>query len=370
MTPSFGLPICIDHSAASLPNNIKVPFPRRRVDGLSHSSQHLQAAQIVFFRGVVPEPHQTANGRRRGVKDRDLVSLHHVPVAAAIGIHGRRLEHQCRNSIQEWPVHNVGVTCNPSCVRNTGVHVFLIRIRIGWSNLLAKSEAVGSSMHCIERISTRRMHQTFRSTRRARGIKNEKRILRIHPFAGTHRPLTRHHIGKPNVHRLAHPLAPIRPLPVEHQHLLHDAHAPFLLDRRIANRLQRQIPPPPTAGARRHDPLRPGIVNPIRDGIGAESREDDRVHRPDARARQHGHGELGDHGHVERDDVALPHPRGLERVGDAAHLRSEFAVGDVLHVGGFVALPDDGGLVSAVEGGLAVAIDGVVAHVELPSGEP
>mmetsp|Transcript_7298 Transcript_7298/g.13612 ORF Transcript_7298/g.13612 Transcript_7298/m.13612 type:complete len:371 (-) Transcript_7298:111-1223(-) len=370
MTPSFGLPISINHSTASLPNNIKVPFPRCRVDRFSHRSQHLQAAQVVFFGGVVSEPHQTANGRRRGVKDCDLMSLHHVPVSAAVRIHGRRLEHQCRNSIQEWPIHNVSVTCNPSCVRNTGVHVFLLRIWIGWPNLLAKSEAVGSSMHCIERISTRRMHQTFWSTRRTRGIKNEKRILRIHPFTRTHRPLTRHHIGKPHVHCLALPFVPIHPLPIEHQHLLHDAHAPFLLDRRIANRLQRQIPPPATAGARRHDPLRTGVVNSIRDGIGAKSREDDRVYGSNARACQHGHGQLGDHGHVERDDIALLYSCGLERVGDAAHFQLKFVVGDVFDVGGFVALPDDGSFVSAVKGGRAVSIDGVVAHVEFPSREP
>ena len=67
------------------------------------------------------------------------------------------------------------------------------------------------------------------------------------------------------------------------------------------------------------------------------------------------------------DPVALCHPEGLEDVGEALHVAVEVGVGDGAGVAGLT-LPVVGDLVAVP--GSHVAVDGVVAHVELPAHEP
>mmetsp|Transcript_15653 Transcript_15653/g.33046 ORF Transcript_15653/g.33046 Transcript_15653/m.33046 type:complete len:307 (+) Transcript_15653:1217-2137(+) len=225
-------------------------------------------------------------------------------------------------------------------------------------------------MHGIKSIATSCMHETFGSTSRARCVENEKGILSIHPFASTDRSLTIHQLGETNVDILLFPFVTICHLPVEHKHLLHNAHASLLLNGHIADGFEGQVPPPATSGARRHYPLGFGVVNPVGDGVGAEAGEDHRVDSTNTRAREHGHGEFGYHWHVERHHVSLPNAAGLERVGDAADVELKLAVGNVLHAVGLVALPDDRCLLAAIVGSSAVAIHGIVTDVKLPSREP
>ena len=101
--------------------------------------------------------------------------------------------------------------------------------------------------------------------------------------------------------------------------------------------------------------MRPG------EAVGREAAEHHRMHGADARAGQHGVGGLGDHRQVDGDAVALLDAVGLEHVGELAHPLVQLAVGDLLVVGGVVALPDDGDLVAAR---LQVPVDAVGRHVE------
>ncbi len=77
---------------------------------------------------------------------------------------------------------------------------------------------------------------------------------------------------------------------------------------------------------------------------------------------QHGDDELGDHGHVDGDPVALLDVFGPEDVGKLAHFLVELGVRDLARVLGIVALPMEGNLIGP---GLQVAVQGVVADVEL-----
>jgi hypothetical protein len=95
-------------------------------------------------------------------------------------------------------------------------------------------------------------------------------------------------------------------------------------------------------------------------GIRREAAEDHGMDRPDARAGQHGKGDLRDHGEIDRDPVARRDPVGGHGVGQAADLFVDLAVGDVAGDLRIVTLPDDRGVVPF---GRQVAVQAVVAHV-------
>ena len=78
-------------------------------------------------------------------------------------------------------------------------------------------------------------------------------------------------------------------------------------------------------------------------------------------------GQLGDHRHVDADAVALGHAEPLQHVGEPLHVGEEVGVGDRAGVAR-LALPVVRDLVAAAGGD--VAVDGVVADVELAADEP
>ncbi len=139
------------------------------------------------------------------------------------------------------------------------------------------------------------------------------------------------------------------------------------LDRGVRIRLQRHHGPPPVGPVHRDEHLRLGVVDPVLQGLGGESAEHDGVRRSDPRARQHGHGQLGDHAHVDGDPVALADPERLQRVREPADLLVQLAVRERALLAG-LALPVVGDLLAA--SGAQVAVQAVVGHVQLPPQEP
>jgi hypothetical protein len=110
-----------------------------------------------------------------------------------------------------------------------------------------------------------------------------------------------------------------------------------------------------------------GVVDAIAQRFGRETAEHHRVHGADARAGEHGHDRLGDHGQVDRHAIALLHAEMLEHVAAKIHLAVQVPVGQRAAIAG-LALPDDRRLVAARAGN--VPIDAVHAGVELAAGEP
>ena len=117
--------------------------------------------------------------------------------------------------------------------------------------------------------------------------------------------------------------------------------------------------PPRTPSSDGDDELGIGVDDAAGEAVGREAAEHHRMHGADARARQHGVGGFGDHRQVDGDAVALLDAVGLEHVGELADALVQLAVGDLLVVGGVVALPDDGDLVGAR---LQVPVDAVGAR--------
>ena len=125
-------------------------------------------------------------------------------------------------------------------------------------------------------------------------------------------------------------------------------------------------PPPPTPVGGDHD-LGLGVVDAVDERVGREPAEDHRVGGAEAGAGEHGHGQLGDHRHVDGDPVALLDAQSLEHVGEPADLVEQVGVGDGAGVTR-LALPVEGDLVALA--GLHVAVEAVVGDVQLAVAEP
>ena len=115
------------------------------------------------------------------------------------------------------------------------------------------------------------------------------------------------------------------------------------------------------------------VLDAVGDGLRAEAAEDDRMHRADAGAGEHGDGGLGHHRQVDEDAVARLDAVALEDIGEPADFVMKLFVGEGaffarLAGGGGLALPDQRGLVGA--GGAQVPVEAVVADIELAADEP
>mmetsp|Transcript_4101 Transcript_4101/g.9124 ORF Transcript_4101/g.9124 Transcript_4101/m.9124 type:complete len:342 (+) Transcript_4101:442-1467(+) len=235
MASRLRLPISINHSTVALSDDIKIPLPSSRIDWLSNRTQHLQRRQIVFFRSIITEPHQTTNRSGGGIKDSNLVTLHHIPVTTVIWIHWSGLEHEGRDTIQKRTVDDVGVSSNPSCIGNARIHIFVRIVGRGRSSLLRKSETVGSCMHCINRVSSSSMKESLWPPSTSRRVQDEQWVLSIHPFTRTHRSLCLNQLCKPHMNIFLLPLIAICPSPIKYKHLFHHSCTTFLRNCCITN---------------------------------------------------------------------------------------------------------------------------------------
>ena len=109
-----------------------------------------------------------------------------------------------------------------------------------------------------------------------------------------------------------------------------------------------------------------GILDAILERQRRESAEHHRMDGADARAGVHGDDGLGRHRHVDDHAIAGRHALREQRIGEAAHVGVQLAVGHMAHVAG---LADEGqrGLVAAL---LEMHIEAVVGDIELAVGEP
>src|SRR2546421_5699376 len=110
------------------------------------------------------------------------------------------------------------------------------------------------------------------------------------------------------------------------------------------------------------------MVHAARQRLAAETAEHDGEGRADARTREHGDGEVGDHAHVDADVRTLLHAELLQAVGETNDLFLQLSERDLAAVILRLAFPEVRNLVA--QAGFDVAIDAVVANVELTPDVP
>ena len=218
----------------------------------------------------------------------------------------------------------------------------------------------------VDQIAAGGVQHALRLAGRARGVKDEQRILGAHLGA---RAFARHHRGGfvvPDVpHRIHVDFGAGTP---DHDHVVDRKSSTCDLGNgRVGVGLERHFASAAQAFVGGDDDLGLTVLDPSGERFGREAAEHDGMNGPDARAGEHRVSRFRDHRHVDGDAVALLDVAVAQDVGHPAHLVVQFLVGDVLGVLGVVALPDDRSLVGALR---QVPVDAVVGGVERAVLEP
>ena len=139
-------------------------------------------------------------------------------------------------------------------------------------------------------------------------------------------------------------------------------------DRVVRVLLQRHDRAAAIPAVRGDQDFRAGVVDPVPQRLGGEAAEHHRVHRADARAREHRDRDFGDHGQVDRDAVAAAHTQAFQHVGEFVDVGVQLAVGDSPHLTRRLALPDQRH--AAALAGAHMSVETIHRHVELAPQEP
>ena len=352
VTAGFRLPPCVHDRAVPFAHNVIVPIPGFGVDRLAHGAKQFQAAEIAAVNKGAPLAHQRANGGRGGVELIYLVFFTDLPKAAGVGVGGHAFEHERCGPVGKRTVDDIAVARHPAHIGRAPIDIAIVVI---------KRDLVGQ--RGIDQIATRRMHDPFGLTGRARGIEDEQRIFGVHLFR---RASVRSLFFKRGIIHVA------RIIP---RHITASAPHHQTFDRWVAAcqslvrvGLQRCRFAPAGRIIRGDHNLGVRPLNPCRQRIRREPGEDDRMDRTDARAGQHGIGGFGDHRHVDDNPVAFADADIAQDIGHFTRLGMQGTIADVLRL--FVRavrLPDDRGLVAAR---FKMTVDAIGADVQRTVGKP
>src|SRR5439155_17242650 len=94
-------------------DDVTVPQPGFRIDGLTHCSQQAQAVELVASRPLLAPLDKRANRSGRGVEDADLVPVNDSPKAVGLGKVRRALVHQCSGTVLQRAIDDVAMAGHP-----------------------------------------------------------------------------------------------------------------------------------------------------------------------------------------------------------------------------------------------------------------
>ena len=347
----FRLPPRIDDRTTLGTDHSVIPHPRFGVDRLTDRTKQPQTGEIVLRRPLVAPLDEGANRCGSRVEDADLVLLDDLPEASVVRPVRRPFVHHGRGSVRQRSVDDVAVSRDPADVGGTPVRVFVLQI-----------EDPLRRHHRAECVAARRVHDSLRFARAARGVEDEQRMLGVefHCVA----------VGIDIGHQIVPPVVSVRHHVDGSSRAAHDhdaLHARRLVEAVIDGLLEQNLFPAPPASVGRDDQLGLSVVVAVGDGVGTEAAEDDRVRRSDAGTGQHRDSQFGDHGHVERNSIARRDAQLLEDVRKLADLAVQVLISQDATVAR-LALPNDGRFVFSPR--RQVPVEAVVRGVDLSADEP
>ncbi len=327
-----------------------------RVDRFTDRSKQTQAREIALLRPVGAPAHERANRRRRGIENRHAVALDDLPEAILLRPVWSAFVHHDRCTVCQRPVHHVTVSGHPSDIGRAPENILVLDVEDPFHRRVGAGE-----------IAAGRVHDSLRLPGRARRVEDVEKILRVHLLRLTrirrilHQPvipvvaplLDVDHVGT---------LSPMQPL---HDDDVRDRRCS--LQRFIGHLLERDDRAAPPSAIGGDEQVALSIVDAVAKRFGAETAEDDRVRRANARAREHGNRELGDERQVNRDAIAPLHAERLQHVGELTDLPVEIEVRQRPAVTR-LAFPDERRLVTPCAS--RVTIDAIDARVDRAADKP
>ena len=227
---------------------------------------------------------------------------------------------------------------------------------------LAVVEHVAVREHREEQVAGLGVEHAFGFAGRAGGVEDEERVFGVHHLRFGLGGLAADGFVPPDVAPVLHRHVAARVLVDEDEFDAVD-----VFEGGVDVGLERHRPTAAPTLVLGDDRLAGRVGDAVGDGGGAEAAENDGVDRADAGAGEHRGDDFGGHAHVDGDAVALADAAGAQLIGDAADFGVEVGVGPGLVLAGFVAFPEDGGLLGA---GFEVSVEAVDADVELAAEEP
>ena len=293
-------------------------------------------------------------GRGR-VQHVDLVALDNRPPAVLIRKVGDAFVNDPGRPVTQRRVDDVAVPGHPADIRSAPVN------RVG---LDVEDVVVGR--RSADQVPGRRVDDTLRFRGGPTRVEQVKQVLRVHLLARTGLRIGTRVFGQvlpPDIASVLHRRVARRA--TQHHRLLDRG---SLVERGIRVLLQRHRVALAQALVLGDQQLALHVIEPARQGVGAETAEDDRVGGTQPGAGEHCHRQLGHHAHVDSDRGTLLDSELLQRVGKANDLGLQVLEGDGALLINRFAFPVIGDLIAA--SGLDVAVDAVVAHVQLAAEEP
>lgn len=243
------------------------------------------------------------------------------------------------------------MTSNPTHVTTAEVAVAVVDIEDVLAGQGGAKQVAGSGVH-----------DTLWLSGRARGVEKEEGILRVHGLGGD--------VAGPLLDLL------VPPQITAGNHV--DIGAGAAVDKNVAdvgallksivdNLLGANELATSLALIRGNDESGLGIENTVPESVGGETGENNGVDGTDTDTGQDGDNGLGNHGHVDGNGVTLLDAGLLQDPGNLGDIAKKLAVSDVAAIVDLVGLVDDGNAVRVL---VSMAVDGVVAGVELALYEP
>jgi hypothetical protein len=214
----------------------------------------------------------------------------------------------------------------------------------------------------VGEVATGGVDDPLRLRRRARGVEDEERVLRVHGLRGAIRVRVGDRLMPEEIAALGH--RRVGPAAIHHHDALELGQLP---DHLVHRGLHRGGLPPPQRGIGGHQHLGVREVHPLLDRLGREAAEHHVVDRSDPRAGEHRRHGLRDHRQEDPDDVPLLDPEAPQDVGEPLGRVEQVCVGDLL-AGPVLALPVVGDSVPMPR--VHVAVEAVRRRVERPAGKP
>ena len=300
---------------------------------------------------------QRTDRGRRGVEDRDLVVLDHLPETAGIRIGRHTLEHDLGGAAGQRAVGDVGVAGDPADVGGAPEDVVGLDV-----------EGVLHRQHGLQQVAAAGMLDTLRLAGRARGIEQEQRVLGLDPLRLAGVGLAGERVVEPDVATLGHGDCAAGAL--DDDDVL-DGLAVVAAgvggQGLVGDRLQRQRLAAAELAVRGDQRNRASTLDTVAQRLRRETAEHHRVGRADAGAGLHRDDALDRHRQVDDDAVTLLDAHPAQRIAKLADATQQILVGDL---GDFAAVgfEDDRDLVAQAV--VDLAVDAVVGDVQLAVREP
>src|SRR5581483_1143005 len=183
------LPPGVHDGATVVADDVAIPPPGFRVDGLADCTQQPKAVELVTAWPLLAPFNKGADRGRSGVENRDLMAVNHVPEPVGLGMVRRSLVHQGGGAVLQRTVHNVAVSRDPTDVGSTPIGVFVLQIKYQLrGDVSADGIAAGGVDHALG------------FTGGARGVKNIEGVFGVERLGGTDRVgLARHQLVPPMI---------------------------------------------------------------------------------------------------------------------------------------------------------------------------